>query len=222
MTLYSYCVRHDAGAAPNPYWGVCTLVICKPAIRRTAEKNDWVVGLGSADSPIGDMSKHVVYAMKVTNRMPMAEYDRFCIEQLPGKVPDWRHSSFARLVGDCIYDFSASDSPLLREGVHDEGNRETDLGGKYALLSDHFWYFGNRPVELPEDLLPIAHPFPGHKSKANTEYVSAFIDWIEGFAIVRNAVHGEPQLRDETMNSIDCRGVCAVRDRSENENDGIC
>lgn len=45
MKLYSYIVRHDTGFAPNPFYGYCTLACCKPIIRRTAEKGDWVVGL---------------------------------------------------------------------------------------------------------------------------------------------------------------------------------
>jgi hypothetical protein len=73
MTLFSYCLRSDMGAAPNPFWGVCTLVICKPAIRRTAKEGDWVVGLGAGASPLGDISDQVVYAMCVTRRMPMRE-----------------------------------------------------------------------------------------------------------------------------------------------------
>ena len=40
--LYSYCLPYDDGAAPNPFWGTCTLVICKPAIRRTARVGDWI------------------------------------------------------------------------------------------------------------------------------------------------------------------------------------
>ena len=61
--LFTYVVLHDTGAAPNPFWGTCTLVICKPRIRRAAQVGDWVVGTGSAESPIGDRRKHVVYAM---------------------------------------------------------------------------------------------------------------------------------------------------------------
>jgi hypothetical protein len=56
MILYSYCLRYDDRAAPNPYHGICTLVICKPAIRRTANVGDWIIGLGSVSSPIGDIS----------------------------------------------------------------------------------------------------------------------------------------------------------------------
>src|SRR5437870_11983954 len=104
MTLYSYCLRYDHGAAPNPYWGYCTLVICKPAIRRHATCGDWIVGLGSVESPLGDISTSVVYAMKVTRPpLAMSEYDKFCSESLRNKIPDMHSPDFRRRVGDCIY-----------------------------------------------------------------------------------------------------------------------
>ena len=34
--LFTYKVMHDGGSAPNPYSELCTLAICKPAIRRVA------------------------------------------------------------------------------------------------------------------------------------------------------------------------------------------
>ena len=37
MKLSAYIVSTDAGLAPNPFWGVCTLAVCKPRIRRFAE-----------------------------------------------------------------------------------------------------------------------------------------------------------------------------------------
>jgi hypothetical protein len=46
-TLFTYCIPYDDGAAPNPFWGLCTLAICKPSIRRVAKEGDWVVGTGS-------------------------------------------------------------------------------------------------------------------------------------------------------------------------------
>jgi hypothetical protein len=77
MKLYSYCLRYDDGAAPYPFWGVCTLVICKPKIWRTAQVGDWILGLGSANSPIGDVSDAVDYAMKVTEKMTLQKYDEY-------------------------------------------------------------------------------------------------------------------------------------------------
>jgi hypothetical protein len=144
MTLYSYCLRYDDGAAPNPYHGVCTLAICKPAIRRVAKPGDWIVGLGGSHSPIGDISGYVVYAMQVTKRLSLREYDSFCRHHLRGKIPRWTSHDFIQRVGDCIYDFSRGRRAALRDGVHTEQNRKVDLSGKNSLLSTHFYYFGDQ------------------------------------------------------------------------------
>lgn len=219
MTLYSYCLRHDSGAAPNPYWGICSLVICKPQIRIHANIGDWIVGLGSKNSAyLGDISNEVIYAMKVTKKMTMAEYDKYCLKQLPSKVPDWNNKDFRRRVGDSIYDYPTSDTPQLRKSVHNERNRDTDLKGKYALLSDHFWYFGNKPIKLPDNLSNIMHPSPNHKSKENTKYISDFVKWIES----QEKIQGIPELHNKLMYSDDYRRECAAKDKIENEKDEIC
>jgi hypothetical protein len=221
MTLYSYCVRYDTGAAPNPFWGVCTLVICKPAIRRVAQPGDWIVGLGSSKSPIGDIAGQVVYAMQVTRRMTMAEYDEFCRVHLPEKIPDWRSDDFRRRVGDCIYDFSRPASPKIRTSVHNEGNRDVDLGGKNALLSDHFYYFGSRPRPLPEHLLPIVHRTQGHKSRANKPYVGSFVAWLEGLELTPNCLYADPQRKTEIADDPECAAKCSQRDFENDEDDEV-
>ncbi|HLH24713.1 MAG TPA: hypothetical protein VK066_19500 [Chloroflexota bacterium] len=191
-TLYTYCIRYDNGAAPNPYWGICTLVICKPQIRRAAQVGDWIVGTGSRSSPLGDISGQVVYAMKVTKKMTMAEYDSFTIDQLPQKIPDWGGSDYRRRIGDSIYDFSV-DPPAQRRGIHTEDRRERDLGGHFALLSDHYVYFGDQPKRLPEHLLPIVRHGQGHRSRANDPYLDDFVDWIAGLGCPSNMLDGQPQ-----------------------------
>src|SRR5207302_2938500 len=105
-TLFSYCIPYDNGVAPNPFWGRCTLAICKPLIRRYAEVGDWVVGTGSVASPIGDISGMVVYAMLVTEKMTMKEYDRFTRSKLRRKIPLRNSTNPRRCCGDSIYDFS--------------------------------------------------------------------------------------------------------------------
>jgi len=45
--IYSYIIRVDDGAAPNPYGDICTLTICKPKIRKAADEGDWIIGTGS-------------------------------------------------------------------------------------------------------------------------------------------------------------------------------
>ena len=220
MRLFSYCLRYDVGAAPNPYWGLCTLTICKPAIRRAAQVGDWVVGLGSANLP-ENRSNQVVFTMKVTYKKTMAEYDQFCQAHLPGKIPQWQSRDYARRVGDCIYDYSKGEPPRMRKGVHDEGNRARDLGGQYALLSDHFYYFGNQPVGLPDHLKPIIHSTQGHKSNANQPYAKAFVSWIERLGYEPNEPHGEPQLKLELRDDPEMENKCAICYLKEDDED-IC
>jgi hypothetical protein len=220
MKLYSYCLRYDDGAAPNPFWNICTLVICKPIIRRTANVGDWIAGLGSAASPIGDISDSIVYAMKVTAKMTMREYDGYCRLSLQRKIPQWlnRHDFRVRM-GDCIYNYSEGDTPKMRRGVHDERNRERDLGGEFALLSSHFFYFGDKPKKLPEGLRPIIHDMQGHKSNANQPYIQEFITWIETFK--PNNLYGRPQLWLDLFGAEDICNRCAGQDLIEDERDEV-
>jgi hypothetical protein len=218
MKLYSYTLRYDDGAAPNPFWGVCTLAIRKPSIRLAAEVEDWIVGLGSAKSPIGDISDHVVYAMKVTSKMTLEEYDQFCKTFVIKKKPDWRNRDYRMRMGDCIYNYIAgSTNPKMRTGVHIEANMEKDLGGLYALVSKQYYYFGDQPVKLPDDLRPIMHTTQGHKSDANQDYVDLFVNWIESLDIVPNKAIGEPQLKKQYTREKELQAICSMRDAEEDE-----
>lgn len=197
--LYSYCIPVDDGAAPNPYGGICTLVICKPVIRRNAQIGDWIVGTGSKNSPIGDISDKVVYTMRVTKKMTMQEYDNCCKKNYPEKMPDWNSKEFFKWVGDCIYDYEDPVNPKIRKGVHSELNQEHDLSGKFALISNHFHYFGDNPIQLDKRLTPIIHKNQGHKSNANNSYIKDFIAWIESRKFKLNSLNGEPQLKKEFL-----------------------
>lgn len=190
--LYSYCLRYDDGAAPNPFWGVCTLAICKPAIRRTAQAGDWVVGTGSVRSPGGSSAGRVVYAMRVSKVLSMPDYDAWTRAKRPAKVPDWTSRDHRRRLGDSIYDFS-EEPPALRPSVHGANEVRTDLSGRNVLVSNHFFYFGNGAVPLPERLLPIVHQGRGHRSWMNEPYTDAFVAWLERLS-VSPGVHGEPQM----------------------------
>lgn len=203
-TLYSYCIPIDDGAAPNPYWGICTLVICKPAIRRTTRVGDWIVGTGSAHTRIGDVRNKVVYIMRVSQKMTLQEYDLYVQEHCPYKVPDWFNADVRRQLGDAIYDFS-EDPPRIRPSVHTEENRERDLRGKYALISDHFYYFGDNPIPLPEYLLPIVRQQQGHRSSRNAPYVELFVSWLSSLKLTPNQLYGNPQipLRHSPIISLD-------------------
>jgi hypothetical protein len=220
MRLYSYCLRYDGGAGPNPYWGICTLVLCKPAIRRTAEIDDWIVGLGSANSPIGDISGYVVYAMKVTEKMTMREYDQFCLTNYPKKIPDWRSRIYSRRMGDSLYDYSVGSIPKMRWGVHNKANEEHDLSGIYALISKHFYYFGDHPIKLPINLRPIIRDTQGHKVDLNQPYFESFVNWIESLNYRPNKIMGNPQLKKGLSRDTDIQAKCSIRDLEEDKYEG--
>lgn len=171
--LYSYTIPADDGAAPNPFNGMCSLAICKPKIRSSADVGDWVAGLGA-----GSLAGTLVYAMRVDEIQPMSEYDRLASYRWPDRIPDVKSPRIQRRLGDCIYDYS-SGKPVQRRGVHNEGNVVKDLGGLNVLLSYHYFYFGGKPIPLPRNLHGIVHQTQGHKSKANDSLVEAFISWIE-------------------------------------------
>lgn len=208
-TLYSYTIPVDDGAAPNPFGGVCTLAICKPAIRRTAKVGDWVVGLGSKNAPGGDLSGRVVYAMKVGKVLTMEEYDEYAQMYFPDRIPQVDSLNQQQRLGDCIYDFSA-DPPTLRESVHREQNRQTDLGGKKVLLSYDFYYFGRNAIPLSKELLPLVHQTQGHKSHANASLFGPFVSWIRRQGYDPRVMHGWP---DYTVRWLDgaCRNSCMTR-----------
>jgi hypothetical protein len=208
MRLFSYTIRYDYGSAPNPYWGMCTLTICKPVIRRTAKKNDWVVGLR------GNL---VVYAMKIGDRKTLTEYDRYCCQQLRKKIPAWSSRDFRRRVGDCIYDYSFGRNPKLRRGIHGKDNMETDLSGINALLSEDFYYFGSKAIALPTHLSGIIQK-RGHKSTANDPFTASFIRWIRRHRYAHNRPLAYPELKRE-LESPGCQSNCSNKDREEAEAD---
>src|SRR5260370_41260498 len=83
---------------------------------------------------------------------------------------------------------------MERLGVQREGTRATGLRGLNVLLSDHFYYFGDNPQPLPDDLLRIVRQGQGHQSVMNAPYVDAFTAWLGSRGFKANALHGRPQL----------------------------
>ena len=149
--------------------------------------------------------------MRVTQKMTMEDYDRVTRSKLHRKIPLMTSIDPRRRSGDLIYDFSTS-PPLLRPSVHGEENQKTDLKGGWVLLSNHYFYFGDSPVDLPEELLEIVKKGPGHKANFDPYDVDAFIHWIHSFGYPPATLIGKPQLEVEVESS---SSVCGLRDRQE-------
>jgi len=216
--LFSYCVRTDDGVAPNPYGGVCTLAICKPAIRRTARIGDWILGHGSKEH---NSSNKLIYAMQIDRVLTLQDYDRYCQKHLPEKLPN--PTSFQQAVGDSIYDFSV-DPPNKRSSVHDSPeNFITDMSGINVLLSKHFLYFGDKAILIPENLRDVLHPNQGHKKQKNDPYKEVFLKWINSVANNRwNLIQGNHEgmpdwLKDPESACKKCSAVRAEDDKHDRE-----
>jgi hypothetical protein len=196
--LYSYIIPVDDGAAPNPFGGICTLTICKPAIRRSAVPGNWIIGTGSKrvamrDGEVKDFSRHLVYAMLVTEKKTLEEYDKFCQQKLKIKIPKKNSRNYSRVVGDCQYSFT-NNIIIQREGIHDtETQFIRDLSGKNSLLSDHFYYFGSKPIKIPIRFKDFIHTTQNCKLIKDEKSITAFENWISRFK--KNFVHAEPQLQ---------------------------
>lgn len=222
MRLFSYCIPIDDGAAPNPFWGVCTLAICKPVIRRVAEKGDWIAGVGSKNVNEKDYSGKLVYAMKVTDKMTMEEYDKYCKKVLINRIPDLNHKDYRRKVGDSIYDFQLNPKGQLRDSVHSLSNVKTDLGGKYVLLSEHFYYFGDKAVCIPPEHRGIIKQGQGHQSNKNEPYKQEFLLWLESRAYALNELHGNPQIKLNFRNKKSCEKCSNIRSKWAKEDEILC
>jgi hypothetical protein len=198
--LFIYVIPNDGGFAPNPFFGACTLNCCKPVIRRTAQEGDWVAANTAADFPGGPGL--LVYAMRITDKMTMGEYDAWTRRELPEKISSARSRDYRRRAGDSMYDFSDDPPTRRRDGFHVPEEMEHDLSGVYTLLSDHFYYFGALPVEVPEHLRPVIHLGRGHQSTKNDPYVEDFVAWITA-EFEPNKLYGMPRSMPQTFGRVE-------------------
>ena len=207
--LFSYTIPIDDGAAPNPFYGICTLAICKPRIRSVAKVGDWIAGLGARNSPSGDLSGKLVYAMRVDEVLTMEQYDSRCHAKWAHRIPKVGSLNPLERLGDCIYDYSKK-VPELRPSVHGHDNVTTDLSGKNVLIANEFYYFGSKAISLPENLKGICHQTQGHKSNMNNDKLLPFIKWIRGQGFASGMIHGWPDFVVKWTGTGACNG-CSVR-----------
>lgn len=148
-----YVVARDFGFAPNPFHNMCTLATCKPVIRRVAEVNDWVVGMG------GERLKatgRCIFAMKISAAITFEEY--WHDPAYRDKKPK-RNGSKKMIVGDNIY--SRSEGVWQQENSHhsfsdgkaNPHNVQNDTKTNRVLVSDHFYYFGAGAIVIPPVIL---------------------------------------------------------------------
>ena len=163
--MYSYVVEHDYGLSPNPYEGFCTLAFCK--FSKTGVRR---------------------------NVVEMA------------KVGDWivctgGNSRLSAGHGKLIYAMLVTEKMTLQEYFLDprfkrRAGNERHLTGstdRFALISDHFFYFGRNAPKFEKRHLDyrIEKRGSAHKSTSFTkEFIAAFVAWLEENYTV--GAHGDP------------------------------
>lgn len=206
MNIYAYKVPVDDGAAPNPYGGVCTLAICKPNLRKIAQKDDWIIGLNSGNK--------LIYTMKGTQVLSMKDYDNFTKEKLNIKIPDIQNRDIEKQMGDSVYDFSSEDI-TLRKSVHSRCTKKMDLAGKNVLLSYCFYYFGSEVKTLPVEFNDVVNSDIDFV-QLNKELEKSFFKWLDNQDFEQNKIYAKPsRVGLITPNDRENEMSCCIRKKIE-------
>lgn len=200
-----YKMTHDTGFAPNPFHGALTLATCKPAIRRTRVKDDWVAGFASkalvqnaraygVSIPYGGL----VYLMQLTEEpLELAAY--FNDVRFLKKRPVLDSNDAELRSGDNIYWRDAdglyrqvpNKSHSVDEALH-------DTSGKNALVSTRFWYFGRNcfvPLGGWKALMG-SELSSGRTFYCPDRFVEGVLDQLKVMGM-KPGIHGRPCIWDE-------------------------
>jgi hypothetical protein len=201
MRLFSYKLTTDSGFAPNPFYGMLTLATCKPGIRRTKKKGDWIAGFTSGKLCGDKVGKEkLVYLMQVTEKVTIAEY--FQNPKYRNKKPRG-DSDYTATMGDNIYAPCYDSLGKLRNysrienSNHGPNDQQHDVSGQYALISTRFYYFGKSAIEIPRHVrpnVPKSQTSYGVETR-NNKRIKEFIAHIEKHYEI--GIHGQPHDWDE-------------------------
>jgi hypothetical protein len=167
-----------------------------PVIRRTADKGDWLIGMGGKDLKA---KGRCIYAMRVTGEMTFNEY--WQSDQFRGKRPA-RNGSRKTMVGDNVYHTDPKTGEWLQEncvhskpsGEQDQPNTLHDTGTDRVLISEEFYYFGAEAPEVPAKLLDQIGYRNGRGHRVyQKEGCQKLLDWIKAAAGPEaNRILGDP------------------------------
>lgn len=187
LNLFSYIVAFDYGFAPNPFFGACTLATCKPAIRRSSQPGDWIVGTG-AKGRYGYQGR-LIFAMIVDEVLSLNGYwddPRFQIKK------PLLNGSLKQAYGDNIYTKVAdvwrqeNSHHSNRDGTPNTANIVRDTGVNRMLIGRRFAYYGDQAPIIPDrfrrfgsELEDICCVRQGQKSNYSIALVTEFCAWVE-------------------------------------------
>jgi hypothetical protein len=188
MRLCSYVVTNDMGLAPNPFWGYCTLAVCTPDHQGIkAEKGDWFIGFSPASR-----GNKLIFAMEVSEILDFDDYyhDPRFFKKRPKIRGSWREQC-----GDNMY-FKNEDGQWEQERTiyhHKREQIEQDTKHPIVFIGEHFYYFGEMAITLPDEFRDIIRRGRGVKCNFDGSLVERFLNWLHQEC--RPGIHGLPQDR---------------------------
>ncbi|QEC77469.1 Nmad2 family putative nucleotide modification protein [Mucilaginibacter ginsenosidivorax] len=194
MGYYSYKIEHDFGLAPNPFGKYCTLAVCKGAIRnnKRLQIGDWIFGTGSVAL---NRLHYLIYAMRVEEKITFEKYWEDSRFQYKKPV---LNGSVVQLYGDNIYHKDEDGNWIQEDSAHsldggkvNKDHLDADTAGKYVLISETFYYFGDQAFEIPEEFRAVCSNGRSVKSPAiPTAVADRFVDWL--VENKRSGINGDP------------------------------
>jgi len=177
--------------------GKLSLCICKPYIRKSAKKGDWIIGMGGKSDP--KLKNRLIYVMRVG-------------EVVDGKVYYSRDGEYKDRP-DCIYEWDGKDFKRREDAqYHSPEDLKRDLGKPekgyeraVCLVGDCFAYFGDGKKTNPDivkikdiyDKLPHLHQKITGNS-ANYQRLKTYIDrTLKKFGC---GIHSTPTHSDKSEN----------------------
>ena len=185
--MCSYTVKFDSGFASNPFGGYCTIAACTPNhMVMKLNIGDWILGHATVEEGQG-----LIDAMRISEKLDFDEYyhDRRFAAKKPQAKVTWKEKC-----GDNIYhrlrDRWIQDQPA----IHGPSDKKKDLEHPTVFVSDHFFYFGNETIEIPNKFTDLIWARQGCKKSHAPVTIRAFIEWLE--QKYRKGIHGDPRHKD--------------------------
>jgi len=197
-TLCTYVVREDAGLAPNPFWGFCTLAVCTPNHQGTRlQIGDWIAGVLTKAR-----GHRLLYVMQVAEILSLDAYYRD--DRFASKRPDLR-GDWQKRCGDNFYSLDSTGKWVRhRNRFHlDDAIEKQDTKYARVFIADRFGYYGREAKSVPSEFQSL---FGGRGARVNhpAALKTAFIDWVRGN--VPQGIHGlpndNPDMVDHASTSI--------------------